>query len=46
MVIEHSKNIKQVDLVLNNGFYINENDINNIPKESGEYNKMKNNILE
>ena len=45
-LIKNLEKLDTVDLVLNNGFYIDENDINNIPEESEEYNKMKNNILE
>ena len=32
-----------VDLALNNSFYIDENDINNIPEENEEWNKIKKN---
>ena len=40
-LIKNLEKLDTVDLVLNNGFYIDENDINNIPEESEEYNKMK-----
>ena len=40
-LIKNLEKLDTVDLVLNNGFYIDENDINNIPEESKEYKKMK-----
>ena len=40
-LIKNLEKLDTVDLVLNNGFYIDEKDINNIPEESEEYNKIK-----
>ena len=44
-LIKLLEKLDTVDLALNNSFYINENDINNIPEENEEWKKIKKNYF-
>ena len=44
-LIKNLEKLDTVDLLLNNGFYIDQNDINNIPEKSEEWDRIKKNYF-